>query len=241
MTRSIIIEIDTVRQHVIRLLLAGFCLGATPLLAAQEHYVPLSEEPRHVPVLVNDAVRAVHVALPPGESTLFHEHTADIVTVTLEGADLVNQVWQAQPTNVQRATGRITYTTYAGDSHVHRVSNAGQSTFQIIAVEVFGPGPQTSRDHARRSGLNELALENDRVRIWRLALEPGQTSMLPALELPTLRVTQTGGRIIETIANGSATERTTRLADVAWLEPGSAITVRNAGDSLVVYYDIEFK
>jgi len=238
MIHSKAIDIDTLRQLVIRLLLGTLCLGAAPSIAAQERYVPLSEEPRHVPVLVNDAVRAVHVALPPGESTLFHEHTADIVTVTLEGADLV---WQAQPTNIQRATGRITYTTYAGDSHVHRVSNAGQSTFQIIAIEVFAPGPATHRDHPRRSGLNELALENDRVRIWRLALEPGQTSTLPALELPTLRVTQTGGRIIESIANGSAMERTTRLADVAWLEAGTAVTVRNAGDSLVVYYDVEFK
>jgi hypothetical protein len=214
----------------------------TGITLAQDSYVPLSEEPNHVPVLVNDIVRAVHVALPPGQSTLFHEHTADIVTVTLEGADLINQNWQQQPTHVQRATGRISNTPYGGGSHVHRVTNEGQSsTFQIIAIEVFSPRPATHRDYARRTGLNELALDDDRVRIWRLALEPGQSTTVPALPLPTVRVTQTGGSVIESIGGRADTERTTRLADVAWLEPGTETSVRNVGDSVVVYYDVEIK
>jgi quercetin dioxygenase-like cupin family protein len=223
------------------ILLWGMGLGAAPISAAQESYVPLSEESNHVPVLVNDAVRAVNVTLPPGESTLFHEHTADIVTITLEGADLINQNWQQQPTNVQRATGRVSNTPYGGGSHVHRVTNNGQSTFRIIAIEVFTPRPMTRRDYARRTGLNELALEDDRVRIWRVALEPGQGTTLPALPLPTVRVTQTSGRVVEAIGSGAGTEKTTRLGDVAWLERGTQITVHNTGNSLVVYYDVEIK
>ncbi len=234
----------TARHH---LPAAAWCLAAVAagfagVTLAQDSFVPLSEEPNHVPVLVNDIVRAVHVALPPDQSTLFHEHTADIVTVTLEGADLINQNWQQQPTHVQRATGRVSNTAYGGGSHVHRVTNEGQSsTFQIIAIEVFSPRPTTHRDYARRTGLNELALEDDRVRIWRVALEPGQTNALPALPLPTVRVTQTGGHVVESIGSGAATEKTTQLADTVWLEPGTEIAVRNAGASVVVYYDVELK
>jgi quercetin dioxygenase-like cupin family protein len=216
-------------------------LGVTTLLAAQEAYVPLSEEPLHVPVLSNDAVRAVNVTLPPGESTLFHEHSADVVTVTLEGADLINQNWQEQPTSVQRSTGRVAYAAYGDSSHVHRVSNAGQSTFRIIAVELFSPRPTGLEAHAHRTGLNEIALENARVRIWRLALEPGQTNTLAPLQLPTLRITATGGRIVATTDTDPPIDKRTESGELVWLPAGTAITVRNAGDSLVVLYDVEIK
>jgi hypothetical protein len=215
------------------------CISGVTL--AQDSFVPLSEEPRHVPVLVNDAVRAVHVALPPHETTLYHEHTADIVTVTLEGADLINQNWQQRPTSVQRATGRVSNTAYGGGSHIHRVTNDGQSTFRIVAIEIFSPRPSTNASYERRTGLNELALDDDRVRIWRVALEPGQSMTLPALPLPTVRVTQTGGHVLETVAAGPTTEKATQLGDVAWLAAGTEITASNIGDSLVVFYDVEIK
>ena len=232
----------TIRHWPAAACLAAVAACVTGITLAQDRFVPLSEEPNHVPVLVNDIVRAVHVALPPGQETLFHEHTADIVTVTLEGADLINQNWQEQPTHVQRATGRVSNTPYGGRSHVHRVTNEGRSsTFQIIAVEVFSPRPTARRDYERRTGLNELALEDDRVRIWRVALEPGQSTATPALPLPTVRITQTGGQVVEAIGSAAGTAKTARLADTVWHEPGTEITVRNVGDSVVVYYDVELK
>jgi hypothetical protein len=208
---------------------------------AQQDFVPLSEEPKHVPKLVNEIVRAVHVTLPPGGSTLFHEHTADVATVTLEGADLANQEWGDEPTVAQNATGRASYSSYAGTSRIHRITNVGESTFRIIGVEIFSPPALEAKLVPERDAPFELALDNDRVRIWRLALEPGASSSLSSVELPTVRITQKGGTLAESINGASSEAKETQLGDLQWLSAGSAVSIRNAGGELVVIYDMEIK
>ena len=207
----------------------------------QETYVPLSEEPKHVPKLANETVRAVYVTLAPGESTLFHEHTADVAAVTLEGTTLENQEWESAPTVVEQATGHLSYSSYAGTSRIHRITNVGENTFHIIGVEIFSPPTSDAKPIPERDPPHELVLDNDRVRIWRLALEPGQSSSLNSVALPTVRITQVGGALAESIDGGASEAKEMQLGDLQWLSVGTSVSIRNVGDEHAVIYDMEIK
>ena len=63
---------------------------STPV-AAQPSPVPLEEEPHHHLVLKNESVIVVRVKLLPGESTLFHTHLYDRITVDLTDTTITRQ------------------------------------------------------------------------------------------------------------------------------------------------------
>jgi len=208
---------------------------------AQETYVPLSEEPGHVPVLENDIVRAVYLVVPPGESTLYHEHTTDIATVTLEGTDLENQIWMQEPTVTQRNAGRVAFSGYAAEPYIHRVANVGDGTFRIVAVEIFPPPDPQFAGAAGRQAPFEQVLDNDRVSIWRIALAPSQSNALFRIGLPTVRIIQTGGTLAERINRGLLESRPAAQGDIQWLAAGDSVSISNVGQSEVVIYDMEIK
>jgi hypothetical protein len=191
-------------------------------------------------MLVNDVVRVVQVTLPPGESTLFHEHRADMATVVIAPADLSSQPYMGEPRRLREELGQIGYTAYASMPFIHRVSNIGQTTFEIVAAEIRASPSSESLDGGREPPY-ELALENERVRIWRLMLEPNQANDLGSLELATLRVAQTGGRLMENVGNGAPELRELGSGSLQWLPKGESVAIRNVGDSQVVIVDIEIR
>jgi hypothetical protein len=208
---------------------------------AQDTYVPLSEEPGHVQMLINDVVRAVYLVVPPGESTLYHEHTTDIATVTLEGTELENQIWMQEPTVTQRNAGRVAFSGYGAEPYIHRVGNVGDGTFRIVAVEIFSPPDPEFAGAGGRQMPYELALENDRVRIWRIALEPAQSNALFRIGLPTVRIVQIGGTLAERVDRGMLQSRPVMQGNIQWLPAGTSVSVSNVGQTEVVIYDMEIK
>ncbi len=87
----------------------------------------------------------------------------------------------------------------------------------------------------------DLALENDRVRIWRLALEYSESNVVDSLALPTIRFTQAGGNLVEEFNGQSAIPKSVRAGDVQWLPAGTSVSIRNVGKTEVVILDIEIK
>jgi hypothetical protein len=59
--------------------------------AAQQGPVPVEQEPHHHVVLKNDSVLVIHVNLPAGDSSLYHTHTRDRVSVVLTSTILAQQ------------------------------------------------------------------------------------------------------------------------------------------------------
>ena len=70
-------------------------LALSTLVAAQQAGVPVDvaaeDEPHHHLVLKNDSVMVLRVKLLPGESTLFHAHTHDRVTIDLSDTTITRQ------------------------------------------------------------------------------------------------------------------------------------------------------
>lgn len=87
----------------------------------------------------------------------------------------------------------------------------------------------------------ELALENDSVRIWRLALEYPQSNVVESLALPTVRFTQDGGNLVEQINGGPTLPKSVRSGDMQWFPAGTSVSIRNVGNTELVFLDIEIK
>jgi hypothetical protein len=74
--------------------------------------VPVKKAPWHLPVFSNQFVSLLNVTIPPGRTSGYHRHEADLVVVIAEGAHTRGQVLGAEPGDGQSATGAVQYVGY---------------------------------------------------------------------------------------------------------------------------------
>jgi len=170
---------------------AAFLLSGLMPVAAQAP-VPLSGEPRHHLKFENQYVRVFDVLVPPGDATLFHTHSNDYVFVMIGDANLKAEVMGSAPVDLNVKNGEVRFTKAP---ITHRVTNPANTPFRNITIEILGsPGsagastPDTSPGHS-------IVLENDRVRVERLVLEPGQSTNMHRHGLSALSVFLTDSKI----------------------------------------------
>ena len=72
-------------------LCGALVLMLSTLVVSQQASVAAEEELHHRLVLKNDSVMVLRVKLQPGESTLFHTHLYDRVTVDLSNTTITRQ------------------------------------------------------------------------------------------------------------------------------------------------------
>jgi quercetin dioxygenase-like cupin family protein len=154
--------------------------------------VPLASEPRHHLKFENQYVRVFDVTVPPGDATLFHTHSNDYVFVMIGDANLKAEVMGSAPVDLNVKNGEVRFTK---GPITHRVTNPASTLFRNITIEILGsPGsaaastPDTSPGHSN-------VLENDRVRVERLVLEPGQATNMHTHGLSALSVFLTNAKI----------------------------------------------
>jgi quercetin dioxygenase-like cupin family protein len=93
-------------------------------------------EPRHKWVLENQYVRVYDVRIPPGETTTFHRHAYDQVSVYVSGG-LVSvqsdgQPW-GQPATIEPRG--ISFSADAAKPITHRVRNDGKTEYHVVLVQ----------------------------------------------------------------------------------------------------------
>ena len=124
----------------------------------QKPGIPVDQEPQHRVVLKNDFVRVLDATLPPGYVTLHHAHDVDGVSVTI---------------STGRAESRPGRASFARGGYSHTVTNSNQAIMRFIVVEVV------KADHPGSAALqlpnHTLETENERTRIFRVRLAPGET------------------------------------------------------------------
>ena len=84
-------------------------------------------------------------------------------------------------------------------------------------------------------------LDNDRVRAWKLTLEPGQTSGVITQKAPGLRIVVDGGEIAEIVPGEPDRGQMLRLGDFYWQEPGTTRAIRNIGTTRIELVEFELK
>ena len=225
------------------ILLLAFVLVPTGTLSqsnSPQSPVEISGEPRHHPKLENEFVRVLDVTVPAGDATLWHVHRNDNVVVTLGGASLrlekvgaptVEVLWKVGDVNFGKAT------------YIHRAINIGSTPFHNLTIELLKsplgpPGVPTQTGQTTRQPI----LENERVRVYRVTLEPGQSTTMHTHSLPGLAVAITAGEIEVTIEGKARPDRLTLpVGDVRWRAGSVTHSIKNVGQTRFEAVDIELK
>jgi hypothetical protein len=206
--------------------------------------VPIEKAPWHLPVFKNDYVTVLKIDVPPGRNTGFHTHSTDSISVNIEDADMANQNIgdkQTPPNHSKR--GGANFTAYSkGPPRTHKASNMGPTSFHNVSfiLNYPQPGRFTPSTRADAKGYTQI-MDNERVRGWRVALEPGETSAAITQSAPGLRIVLDGGEIAEIVPGQPDRGMNLRLGEFYWQDAGATRAVRNNGTTRVEFMEFELK
>ena len=123
---------------------------------------------------------------------------------------------------------------------VHTVAVTGDAPFHNIVVELMYPSPGRFTAGTRGEGYTEI-LDNERVRIWRLVLEPGQTAPAITQTAPGVRVVIDGGELVESVPGRPDRTKAPRSGEFFWQDAGATRAVRNVGTTRLELVELELK
>ncbi len=236
-------------RHVISAsLIVLACALAQPASAQlEDNPVPMDKAPFHIPVFANDYIILLSINIPPGRNTGFHTHYADSVSVNLSPALRTNQIYGSSevsaPSTGDPVPGRTSFTNITKDGpRTHKVTNVGPTAFHnvsFILKDQKTAGPAVSD----RSGVASYSqtMDNERIRAWRVVLEPGQATGQITQTAPGLRVYVRGGVLDEMVPGSADRGMAPYDGDFIWQEAGQTRTVKNTGTTLIEFVEFELK
>ena len=228
-----------------RLLTASLVLCALALPAAAQveaPAVPVEKAPFHVPVFRNDYVTLVNVYIPAGRVAGYHIHSLDQISVLVSDADMVGQVLGEQPTPSRRnPRGNVNFVAYSKKALTHKVANVGATPFNNVVIALMQPGPGRFTPSTRDAAGYTQVMDNERVRGWRLVLDPGQSAPAITQSGPGIRVALSDGEIAEHVPGEAERGMALKSGQFFWQEGGVTRAVRNAGTTRLELVEFELK
>jgi quercetin dioxygenase-like cupin family protein len=133
--------------------------------------VPVEREPHHRPVFANAVLAVLDVRFPPGVTSQFHTHSNDNISVRIDTGPTRIDMFQGASTEQNAAVGRVVFNS-ATPPYTHRVANLGQTPVRIIDVEILATRPTPTAFATDDLDGHEVIVDNARVRISRVVLQP---------------------------------------------------------------------
>jgi quercetin dioxygenase-like cupin family protein len=227
-------EEQTMKQAVFSLVLFVF---ATSVFA--QTAVPVAQEPAHHLKLENPYVRVYDVVVAPGEATLFHLHSLDYAFVIFGDATLKSQILGQQEHDLPAKNGDVNYTP---GPITHRVRNTGTTVFHNLTIEFPGPKPShTGLLNAPLGKGQSIVFENDRIRVVRLKLKPGESTGMHTHTRPSLGIAVTAGSLLVEYPDRQPEKRALTPAFFSWREAQLTHSITNTGNLDYESVDIELK
>jgi|SRR5689334_10668505 len=214
-------------------------MGALCLTAGvrAQSIVPIDEEPQHRLKFQNQHVRLFDVLLPPGYNSLWHYHVYDGVFVNIEASPTREQVLGADAADrAPRIIGETYFLNYAKKAKVHRVTNTGDTGYRVTDTEILRgcAGYAAVKDGEGQT----LILDNERVRVTRIMIGPGEHL---TLHPPCgILVSVSGGRLNLNGPGGEAS-LTLHPAGFHWRDQSTPLEIVNAGNEVFHAVDIVVK
>jgi quercetin dioxygenase-like cupin family protein len=117
--------------------------------------------------------------------------------------------------------------------------NVGTTSFHNFTIELLkAPGSATLTKVPGR----EPVLENERVRVFRVALDPGQSGPMHTHTVPILAIALTAAELEVTTEGKAQPERVKRPeGNVLWRAEPVTHAIKNVGKTRYEGVDIEFK
>ncbi len=207
--------------------------------------VPVEQEPHHRIIFKNRNVRIYDAQIPPGDSTLFHTHSFDSVSVIAGGGQGTNELIGESPVEFAFPTGDAVFNRAAGAPYTHQLRNVGPTPLRFVVAELLA----TAGSGGAPANLDNVAghmmvLENDRVKVYRVSVEPGESTGIRVRTSPWLRVSTTQTAIsIRTAGMSPGTNETheTEAGDFRWYEGPTSDAIENVGSTTYQAIEIEWK
>lgn len=220
------------------------CVAVVPASAQSEKKgVPIFQAPFHVPVMKNEYGTVLIINVPPGRNTGYHIHSSDSFSVNIEAADMTNQnLGSSQVSGPNRAVqGRIAFTAYSKEGErTHKASNVGSTDFHNVSFVFSSPRPSGFTPSTRPMGYEQL-LDTERVRAWRLVLQPGQSAPPITQGAPGMRIVVAGGELTESVPGQLDRGMKPATGEFFWQEAGTTRAVRNTGTTRLDIIEVELK
>jgi quercetin dioxygenase-like cupin family protein len=221
---------------------ALLAIGTLGLANAEDEAIPAQQEPRHRPKLENEYVRVLDVEIPAGYQTLFHTHALNYTYLMVNSALLRNEVPGKPAADIKIPAGLVGYYRASEGAYTHRFTNIGDGTFRAIGIELMraAPGVAVTPPLPEQSGYVTV-LDNERVRAYRVTLEPGQSTPSVTLPGPSIRVAGTAGKILQQAPGAEAVAINLTPAQFEFRSGSAAHSLKNVGDARVEIYEFELK
>ena len=212
-------------------------IGLFPSIAQSP--VPVANEPRHHLKYENEYVRVFDVVVPPGDETLFHVHANDYAFVSIGDANLKAELLGNQPGDLILKDGEVRFTK---GPVTHRVTNMSSAPFRNITIEVLAsPGASSAATQSDTIPGHTLVLDNNRVRVERLVLEPGQSTGMHEHKLSGLGVAVSSGKILLESPEQKAQTVEFKPGEFRWHTGAITHKLTNTGKTRFEAVDLEWK
>jgi len=171
----------------------GLVLLVALLTTGFQSPVPVTKEGHHHLKFENKYVRVFDVIVPANDETLFHIHANDYVYVSLGEASLKAQSPGGPVTDLNLKNGDVRFTKA---TITHRVINPSATPFHNITAEILA-SPGIKEENAPMTDVpgHAVIMENDRIRVERLVLEPGESTGMHTHYLMSLGIAVTASKV----------------------------------------------
>ena len=147
------------------------------------------------------------------------------------------------PTEAQSPlAGGVFYFGYAKSPRAHQVTNIDSKPFHVVGFEIMyrEPGRFSPSSRVEVPGYKTV-LDNERVRGWRLVLEPGQSVPAITQKAPGVRIVVKGGELVESEPGQPDRDMSLKLGDFMWQKADVTRAVRNAGTTQIELVEFELR
>lgn len=220
--------------------LAGRALRKTiPSSVDANSPVAITNEPHHRLKFENEYLRVWDTLIPAGDATLWHRHDHDNVVINLSDAAIRVENAGAGPSENQVKFGEVGF---RKSSYIHRVMTIGATPFHNMAIEILRSPPTPNISGTVAPMGRVPIIDNDRVRVYRLSLHPGEATGMHTHLLSGLGVFMTAAEVIVETPGGEKPQRSKPQAgDVLWRAGAVTHSIRNVGKTRLEAVDIELK
>jgi quercetin dioxygenase-like cupin family protein len=237
-------------QLAIYFAVAIFACSQSIAATADDQVVQLEQSAYHVPVFKNDYVTVMNIDMPPGRGSDFHNHNRDQISVYLAeypaeamGQDLGGPIRHIRAPGAGPHLGEVSFNAYVKNPVINRGQNDNTADVHMYLIAALLNSPKTYgfTPQARNAAGYTQLLDNERVRVWRLVLQPGETAASITQQAPGMRVVVRGGNIAEISPGKRDRGMWLKLGDFFWQERGAVRSVKNIGTTPIEVVEAEFK
>jgi quercetin dioxygenase-like cupin family protein len=201
--------------------------------------VELRNEPHHHLKYENGYVRVWDTLIPAGQSTLWHRHENDNVVITLGDASVRVETVGAATVESQVKVGDVGF---RKATYVHRTMSVGDTPFHNMAIEILKSPTSDSLAKVKQLIGREPVIDNDRVRVYKLSLAPGESTGMHTHLLPGIGITIAPAEIeLQTQGKQGSKRIKVGVGDVRWRPGAVTHSVKNIGKTRFEAVDIELK